>query len=169
LWRSCRYFAFNSFATGATGGNFTNAGTDRTAQTTAAVRAYWKKYGKLPFDERMMAVLNDPTSNWKTLREAAYNVAHLGEDRMLFTTMPEGPAPRPRQGANPVVAKFRNPTAAEAILDAMERDLKANRFENTDTLQGIEDIYLSALRALGDERITPLLEKRKRAQPSGIR
>ena len=52
--------------------------------------------------------------------EAAYNLAHLGQERARGS---DGPKP---DKPNPAIAKFSQPTVAEAILAALDRDLKAH-------------------------------------------
>jgi hypothetical protein len=144
------------FVQHSTGGNFTNAHKEQITKTTAAIRDFWTKHGKESLAERMMGVLADPESGSKQLRKAAYTLSHLGDIRILSTTMLED-APTRRRGPNPIVNKFKNPTAAEAVLKAMQRDPGVHQ-------KKIADHYLSALNYLGDDRIRPLLEKARRSQ-----
>src|SRR5262249_39726180 len=129
------------------------------------LRAYWKEYGGLSFDRRLMKVLTDPKANAEALREAAYNLGRLGEERRLGTTVfTDRGTGRPR-GPNPAVAKFSNPTAAEAIRRAMARAPAAYDAGPRNSLHDysrrpIEDVYLAALVGLGDRRIAPELARR---------
>src|SRR5262249_51636555 len=68
----------------------------------------------------------------------------------------------------PALAKFKDPTAAEAILAAMDADLKAHDAKPADDLhdyrrQEIEDGYLTAIVDLGDKRIAGEAAKRAAA------
>src|SRR5262249_44415416 len=99
------------------------------------------------------------------MREAADNLANLGGKRILGTTVwSDRPAARSK-GPNPAVKKFANPTAAEAILSAMDRDLAHHDGLTKDFLHDfrrrqLEDKYLFALIGLGDKRIAGDLAKR---------
>lgn len=155
------------FEPAATGDNFTARGEEGVKEVAARLRAYWREYGGLPFDARMMKVLTNPKARPEAWHEAAANLAALGERRTLATTVfsdrvQGGPA-RP----NPAVARFRDPTAAEAILAAMDRDLGAFDAGPCDRLfdyerRHIEAAYLDALVLLGDRRTGPVLARRSR-------
>lgn len=153
----------------ATGDNFTARGEDEAKETAKRLRAYWKEYGGLPFDERMMRVLTDTKTTFEAKREAAENLASLTEDRRLRTTIyPTVVGSGKATGANPAVAKFSKPTAAEAILAAMDADLKAFDAEPSKDeagyrdykRRGLEGTYLSALVELGDGRVAAEAAKR---------
>lgn len=150
-----------------TGDNFTTRGEEGTKQVVAQLRAYWKKYGNMQADDRMMRILTDPGAALDATREAAGNLAQFGTRRTLSTTVfgdrIAGHAKKP----NPAIAKFNNPTAAEAILAAMDRDLTV--FDKTDRIdlsdyerRRIEDAYLFPLIDLGDARIATVLAIRGR-------
>jgi hypothetical protein len=125
---------------------------DQARQMAALLRSYWREYGGLPFDERLMKVLTDPGAKGEALREAAANLARLGEEDGRL---------HPRTGPHPAVAKFQRPTAAEAILAAMDRDLAACDDPPTDPWgREVDEIYLNALKSLHDERILPALRER---------
>jgi hypothetical protein len=152
----------------ATGDNFTSRGDDNIATTVASLRRYWKKYRDTPFENRMMDVLTNPASDSESLREAAQNLAQLNEQRTLATTV-FSDTRRGKTGeiaANPAIKKFTNPTAAEAILAAMDRELSQHDAQNdNDRLKAyerrqIEDIYLQSLVQLGDDRIVAQLRQR---------
>jgi hypothetical protein len=157
------------FEPASTGDNFTARGEEGAREMAKKLRVYWKEYGGLPFDERMMKVLTDPKANFPAKREAAENLATLTQDRRFRTTVhPTIIGDDPPRKPNPAVAKFSKPTAAEAILAALDADLKeydAKKREEGDDYQrrGIEGTYLSALVELGDTRIAPELAKRAAA------
>lgn len=166
-----------AFETRTTGDDFTVRGEEIASKTAARLRAYWKKYGGLPFDERMMKILTDPKADAKSWREAAENIARGAPARRRQTTISfDFSAPNP--APNAAIAKFKRPTAAEAILAAMDRDLAV--FDATkpegprgmrldeEQLIGLQDFerreieegYVRALTFLGDKRIAPVLSKR---------
>lgn len=144
------------FEPGSTGDNFTARGGEAAKEMAKRLRAYWKEYGDRPFDERMMKVLTDPKANFEAKREAAGNLAALNEDRRLRTTIhPTLIGADPPRKPNPAVAKFSKPTAAEAILAALDADGKVNA--------DVEGHYLGALVDLGDQRVAPEMAKRAAA------
>ncbi len=156
------------FEPASTGDNFTARGGDTAARTAQRLREYWKTYGALPHDERMMKTLTDPKAGFEAVREAAYNLANLGEKRTLTTTVFSDWFGAPAKGPNPAVAKFTKPTAAEAILAAMDRDLAHHDAGQRDQLydyerRRIEDSYLGPLVELGDRRIAAELARRSKA------
>jgi hypothetical protein len=136
----------------------------------AHLRAYWKEYGGITFEARMMKVLTNPRSQVEALREAARNLADPETPRMpgwqrVFRIQYR------LAKANPAVARFRNPTAAEAILAAMDRDLLAHdaaeRDPNADDDRAqIEDGYLLPLTDVNDRRIAPELARRAQTAPT---
>ena len=151
-----------------TGDNLTARGQDGTAPVVARLRAYWKKYGAMPLDERMMQVLKDPRASVEATREAAVSLADVSNTRTLNTTVFSDWVETGPVKPNPAVAKYNNPTAAEAILAAMDRDLVAYGARPADERSDyerarIEDAYLSPLIQLGDQRIAVELAKRSRA------
>ncbi len=157
------------FEPASTGDNFTARGEEAAKAMAKRLRAYWKEYGDLPFDERMMKVLTDPKTIFAAKREAAENLATLTEDRRLRTTIhPTVIGADPPRKLNPVIAKFSKPTVAEAILTTMDAELKAHDAQDPKSepdrrhylRSRIEGTYLSALVELGDERIAPELAKR---------
>jgi hypothetical protein len=148
-----------------TGDNFTSRGDEAAKEGAKKLRAYWKEYGMLSFDERMMKVLKDPNSSFEDLREAADNLANLGAERSVGTTAWTNVTKGRPKGPNPAVKKFSNPTAAEAILSAMDRDLASHDAKPKDFLHDyrrrkLEDRYLFPLIELGDKRIAARLAKR---------
>jgi hypothetical protein len=136
---------------------FYRTGSVDTAKAAREARAYWKEFGALTFEQRMMRVLTDPASNYPALREAAGNLAYDHDPPMHFhiITLKDRP-PRP------AILQFNRPTAAEAVLWAMDRDLT-----HDDTLQerdhhraSHEPWYMGCLIRLGDRRIAPELADR---------
>jgi hypothetical protein len=115
------------------------------------MRRYWEAYGRLPFDERMMAVLTDPQAQSRACLEAAENLAGSSSNvRVRWDRYDTGPA----HAANPAVRKFQRPTAAHAILAALDggrsgfdgTDRRGGRFDRGRT----EERYVRSLVTLGD-------------------
>jgi hypothetical protein len=160
------------FEPAATGDNFTARGKEGAKTVADGLRAYWKEYGGLPFDKRMMKVLTDPKCTPESWREAAANLAALGEERTLSTTVfSDRSGGRPKR-PNPAIARFQKPTTAEAILAAMDRDLLAWDARPKDDMhdyyrRGFEDAYLYPLIELDDRRAAPELARRARAAADG--
>ena len=160
-----------AFRTHSTGDSFTAHGKQAARQVAARLREYWKQNGGLPYDERLMKVLTNPKSSAAATREAAANLGRLGISGSSTLLNPSGATIRMGEdqlGPNPAVAKFNNPTAAEAILAALDRDLDAHDAAPRDQLydydrRKIEDAYLKPLMALGDKRIAPELARRYKA------
>ena len=89
------------------------------------LRAYWEKNKHLKIEERMRAILLAKESTQEQMREAAENLAELpGKKRIGTTVWSSGVESAPEGVPNPALA-LADPTAAEAILSAMERDLAA--------------------------------------------
>ena len=148
-----------------TGDNFTTQGEEAARKLAKEIRTYWSKHGSSSLDERMMKVLTDPEAEFETLREAAHNLANLGEKVTLGTTVWTKRLHAKAQLPNPAVLKFSNPTAAEAILAAMDRDLAKYDLGKRESYHDffrreIEDEYLFPLIELGDKRIAQELAKR---------
>ena len=105
-----------------------------------------------------MQVLKDPESTQEALREAAYNLAHLGDKRVIATTVFSSHTEEESEEINPAIEKYKDPTTAEAILAAMDRDLAIHDEDKDDELydyrrDNIEDEYIFALIYLGDKGI----------------
>ena len=125
-------------------------GRKRGRQLATELRQFWRKFGRYPFDERMMVILTeknrDPyeSQQW----DAVHNLVKLGE----------------KLKPNPVIKKFKNPTVAEAILSSMDLHLAVWRKHNRDdpgpAPDYLVDYYLGYLIELGDSRIGPELAKR---------
>ena len=156
------------FEPASTGDNFTARGEDAVRSTAKQLREYWKTYGTLPFDERMMKILTDPKANFPSRREAAVNLATLTQDRRLGTTVWTGRREEDASNLpNPAIAKFKNPTTAEAIVTTMDADLAAFDASPSkdsslrDYLRSqIERKYMGCLAELGDKLAAPVAAKR---------
>ena len=94
------------FEPASTGDNFTARGPQGAAKIAQRLREYWKTYGGLRFDERMMKTLADPKADFEAVREAAHNLGSLGEKRTLTTTVFSDWFGVPAKRPNPAVAKF---------------------------------------------------------------
>ena len=80
------------FEPASTGDNFTARGEDTAVKTAQRLREYWKTYGGLPFDERMMKTLADPKATsrrsarrptiWEPGRET--DADHDGLQRLVW-------------------------------------------------------------------------------------
>lgn len=168
------------FEAASTGSNFTNSGEGGKA-VLEAVRNHWEKYGHLPFDERMVEILRDPNTDSELRRMAAWNLGSLGENRTFSTTVWTERAEALPHRPNPAIEKFSNPTAAEAILAALDIELvalysqgginprtdRANESRQESggprTNQQRENLarsYLDPLALLGDVRIIPEIKLR---------
>jgi hypothetical protein len=127
------------------------------------LRKYWSEFGRMPFEERMMRVLTDAKSSFAAKREAADNLGGTGTKLRGFGP-DSNPPPffspgRAPDAARPAINRLQAPTAAEAILSAMDRDPTDNSYYGLGR-DAIEDSYLFPLIALGDRRIVPELAKR---------
>jgi hypothetical protein len=129
---------------------------EETAWSTG-LRGYWDRYGRLPFTSRMLAMLRDPLSPPQLTTQAAANLADLGwkcaDDRIvgaagLFTSL------------NPVVFRFRDPTAAEAMLAALDRVRGGLNPARPEDQGQFEDSFLLSIVQLGDRRVLPELARR---------
>lgn len=146
----------------ATGDNFTNRGEDAAGETARRLRAYWDRYGKLPYDRRMMALLTDPAAKPDAALEAAYNLAHLGEKRTIGTMVWTGGVAERRAGPSPVIARFNAPTVAEAALAAYDRHIAslAGKKDAGQDRAGAEHGWDDVFMTLGDGRIAAELSRR---------
>jgi hypothetical protein len=118
---------------------------------------YWKEFGHLTYEERLMRVLTDVQTTLEAQREAAENLAgKLDPDHKDYKP-------------NPTLRKFKEPTVAQAVLYTMDRELSrydALPKEKRGTRWYLEYPYFDALRRLGDRRITPELAGRAEKDPS---
>jgi hypothetical protein len=156
------------FQPASTGDSFTTRGEDAVKWHVKQLRAYWKQYGQLPFDERMMTILTDPKTTFEAKREAATNLGTIDTDRRFGTTVwTDSIRDDPERKRNPLFDKFKRPTVAEAILAAMAADLKdhdgkpskADPHYHEYIRHGIKRKYLWAAVGVGDQRIAPVIAK----------
>ncbi len=121
-----------------------------------AARAYWKEFGPLPFEGRMMRVLTDPKASFPALREAATRLSVPSAGYWTHPHRIKFFVP------SPVVLMFAHPTAAEGVLAVMERDLANDDAGDAPDHNRAyhEPLYFSALIQIGDERIAPELARR---------
>ena len=103
--------------------NFTRRGADGAAAVAARLRGYWKANASVPLPRRMMNVLTDGDSPPAELRLAANNLAALGGRAIFGTMVGTSRLIKAGRGPSPAANMFEDPTAAEAILAAMDRDL----------------------------------------------
>ena len=132
-------------------------------QVAKRLRVYWKEFGHLPFPARMMKVLVNPKSHPEMLREAVQELAQITRriDRSNSSSPIRGPRRLPKS-----LAKFSNPTVAQAVLLAMDRDLgshKKKRSAYVAARRQIRTRYLDLIVRLGDRRIVGELTRRYRS------
>lgn len=176
------------FAPSSTGDNFSSRKEEMALAVVKQLRAYWLKYGKYPFDERMMKVLLDPDASFPAKREAAKNIASINDKRYINTMFGTYADYQESSAPNPVIKKFSKPSVAEIILKVMDEDLKNHDHSPPKELSGIErllnnvnggnddhkqyerrkieDNYAYALIKLNDQRIGPEIAKRAQAGKS---
>jgi hypothetical protein len=140
------------------------------------VRAYWDEYGGKPMAERMVSVLRDRTTSTAARCEAAQVLALLDADPLADRTELKRRPPKSRAALNPDLEKLREPTAAEAILGALDRDLAAFDRRATEAKKAddearprrgaVEDAYLFPIFEIGDRRIVAELKRRFAAAKS---
>jgi hypothetical protein len=138
-------------------------------KAAAQIRAYLKEYGPLPLHRRMLAHLLDIKASPAVWRESARTLARIGGvyEREWTRNGVDGRHPvRP----NPALSLDR-PTAAEAILLALDRDLAADAAatERPYFPVDIREAYLSAITELRDPRALPLLHRRARGATAAER
>jgi hypothetical protein len=126
---------------------------ERWRRIAKCLRAYWRQFGANPFDERMMRILGDQSVSWIARLDAASRLAAIGRVDDDDAT-PLTPSPR--------IARFKNPTTAEAMLTAIE-DLRT-RHQDGAIRTYLEVRLLKTLVRLGDGRIAGrLVEWARRA------
>lgn len=132
------------------------------------MRQYWATYGHLPFDDRMMLILRDSTVRPAARREAADALVFASQPHYSSSwTRPERPVPRQDGEQSPLVAKYKSPTVAEAILAARDEEhAQSMRPGFQDRQGGSDDQYLHSLVHLGDQRVGNELARRAHAAVS---
>src|SRR5262245_6641217 len=110
---------------------------------------------------RLVRVLTDPRSSLKALREAAEELALNAGSPWPYQLKDSEP--------NPALLKIKNPSLAEAILAALDRDLAHNaglaKQQKADRAH-LECTYFCALIRVGDKRIAGELTKRAEREAS---
>lgn len=150
-----------------TGDNFTIRGPEAAALAAQRLRTYWDANGALSLPERLRRTLVAEEAASVEWRQAARELARLDRERRIGTTLGANTVSEARL-ANPA-RRLANPTAAEAILAAMDRDVKrhlatsAESDPRGDALRELEALYVDALVELGDERVAPRLAERAAA------
>lgn len=158
---------YSVFKPAATGSNFTGSGAERMQAVARELRAYWEANKGLKIEQRMLNVLTAAKSTEEQMREAAENLAELTHRRKIGTTVwSSSTGPGAPASTNPALA-LADPTAAEAILAAMDRDVARGdpRWKDDPrmwlfTLRKIESHYVECLIALDDKRICKELRRR---------
>jgi len=152
------------------GDSLTRRGPAAAADVAGRLRAYWRTQRSVPLGRRMMHVLADANAPPAALRTAAKNLASLAGTAVFGTMAGTSRLVKRGTGPSPAVARFRDPTAAEAILAAMGRDL--GLFDRRYGSAGAKDdprrvrvevLYARALTALGDRAVAGKLLDRYRA------
>lgn len=155
------------FEPSSTGDSFTAADPARAKDAARRLREYWEKNKGLRIEQRMLRTLTAEDSGQEQRREAAQNLAELTGTRRIGTTVwGTRSEPGTQKTANPALA-LEDPTAAEAILAAMDRDLRQGdpRWRDDERMalysrRQVETHYIECLITLGDRRIAPALRKR---------
>jgi hypothetical protein len=127
------------------------------AALVGRLRAYWKRLGDQPLENRLMATVVDATATTAERQEAAGALVRVGQ-RLLSPTAEIAAA---RQ-AN--MLAMHDPTVAEAILHLLDVDLAPS--PDTPGSQGtLNERLIYCLLALNDRRIAPVLAQRAAQQP----
>ncbi|HEV3458421.1 MAG TPA: hypothetical protein VHG32_17820 [Thermoanaerobaculia bacterium] len=150
-----------------TGDNFTREGEASASKTAAYLREYWREYRALAPDERMMKLLQDPKSTPKEARQAASNLATLGAHEVRGTTVwSDRPGAADEEAKRRAIAKYADPTIAEAMLAAMDRELAGiaashdAEIMRTAGRHGAFSDWMKLIAALDDRRIAPAIAVR---------
>lgn len=126
----------------------------------ARARTYWKTYGPLTFDDRMMKILTEPKTSSRAKREA---IANLVRPENPYFPDPSYQTFKPAQfeKLNPVVAKYSDPTLAEAIVANLDTEVRSLSADGPNSSGGgIEQAHLIMLVELGDTRIAKVVAAR---------
>jgi hypothetical protein len=121
------------------------------------IRQYWRAYGSLSQDERMMKLLADPTVPTHVHIAACGNLGRRrgwGDESWGRSWGRRAPA----------VLRFHGPTAAEAILNTADREWAERAAEGSGRDWGNDEHeYLRQVVRLGDHRIAAELSRRAAA------
>ncbi|MBL4850607.1 MAG: hypothetical protein JKY65_34245, partial [Planctomycetes bacterium] len=152
------------FKPSSTGDNFTVRGPKAARLAAEKLRGYWRANRAMSLSERLRRALTREQSAPEDWRRAATEIARLGQERRIGTTLGADQVSDTR-GENPAL-ELKDPTAAVAILAAMDRDLTQHKSSAKyrdlagGELRELEALYMDALVRLGDKRIAPVLAKR---------
>lgn len=149
---------YRVFEANSTGDNFTLHEPDGIKPVVEKLRGFWAQWSHLSFNERMMAVLTNPESDVNQLLDAATNIAFRGRrvyGTTVWSTQWQSIA---HTGPNPAVEQFSNPTAAEAILGAMQEHVNSFQVAYSVERIAVEEAYAACLVELGDPRIVEKLD-----------
>jgi hypothetical protein len=129
---------------------------------TSLLRAYWLEFGHLPFDDRMMATLNDRKARPQARRRAAVVLVESSETLDASWSNRDLRPSNLYPGPGPLVRKFKSPSVAESILAAMEdeRAREADAETSARSREDFEEQYIRCLADLGDPRVGPELARR---------
>lgn len=122
------------------------------------MRRYWADFGHLAFDARMMAILTNPTARSDARCDAARALVSAYE---VYSSSWPRRTRSPRHltdPPNPLIAKFKSPTVAEAILAAL--DAERRQSSRGRESQNVEEKFVDSLVELGDYRIGAELARR---------
>jgi hypothetical protein len=137
---------------------FSESDDDSPSAIAERLRRYWAAYGKLPFDDRLMAILTNPSARPDARQEAADVLVHQSIQQFQSWSRPTRDLParhaRPRSH---LIAKYKSPTVAEAVLAALDQELARNSHWSS-----TESEYIGLLANLGDQRVGFELAKRAR-------
>ena len=103
------------------GDNFTIRGPKAAKMAAEKLRDYWNANRGMSLPERLRRSLTRTQAKPEDWRRAATELGRLGRDRRIGTTL-GGDQVSESEGENPALA-LSEPSAAEAILAAMDRDL----------------------------------------------
>ena len=130
---------------------------DEAKAVAARLRSYWRKSRQVPAAELLMTNLTDPQSSGYASREAAAKLAHMlkagGGIKVL------------QNPARLTSTRSQTPTFAQAILAAMDRDLKQHLDQPAKAWERrmVEREYFASIIELGDRKITAELTRRYKA------
>ncbi len=119
----------------ATGDNFSSQSPETKQEKVDYLRDYWREYGHIPYDERMMMVLKDSTNNLDQREEAAKNLVFLNHRKFIGSTVWSNDWVSHQDQQNTAVQKFRNPSVAEVLFNLLDARLA----ENDADLSGLHD------------------------------
>lgn len=143
-----------AFDPASTGDSFSAHGEEAAHRLAAKLRTYWAAHGHEPIEQRLMAVLTHPDSGLPDRREAALELSRCDRavslSSMVFSDAVRGERVPERRAA---LLAMHDPTVAEAMVDALERDLATADRPAHDDPEWAFHVYAEALVGLDDRRI----------------